>query len=119
MISRVSENGTSRVLTGYNSAINQQTGTTYTLTVDDLGKLVELNNGSAITLTVPTDANANFTIGDRVDLVQTGAGQVTVVGASGVTVNATPGLKLSTQWSAATLIKRSANAWLLVGNLTA
>jgi len=119
VISRVSENGTSRVLTGYNSAINQQTGTTYTLTVDDLGKLVELNNGSPITLTVPTDANAPFLIGDRVDLVQTGSGQVTVVGDTGVTVNATPGLKLGTQWSAASLIKRSTNTWLLVGNLTA
>ena len=118
MISRVSENGTSRVLTGYNSAISQQAGAAYTLTVDDLGKLVELNNGSAITLTVPTDATANFTIGDRVDIVQTGAGQVTVVGAGGVTVNATPGLKLSTQWSAASLIKRAANTWLLVGDLT-
>lgn len=119
MISRVSENGTSRVLTGYNSAINQQVGTTYTLTVDDLGKLVELNNGSAITLTVPDDSTAYFLVGDRVDLVQTGVGQVTVAGAGGVTVNATPGLKLATQWSAATLIKRSANTWLLVGNLTA
>ena len=50
------------------------------------------------------------------------AGQVTVVGASSpnpVTINGTPGLKLRTQWSSATLIQTSTDNWLLVGDLSA
>ena len=52
-------------------------------------------------------------------LLQTNTGQVTVVGAGGVTINASPGLKLRTQWASATLIKRAENTWVLVGDITA
>ena len=104
---------------GFRSTQNAQTGTTYTLSLSDLGALVELSNASPITLTVPLESSVAFTVGDRVDIVQTGAGQVTVAGAGGVTVNAYDGqLKLNGQWAAATLIKRATNTWLLVGNIT-
>lgn len=98
---------------------NAQTGTAYTLVSTDSYELVELNNASAITLTVPTNASVAFPIGTQVTLLQTGAGQVTIAGASGVTVNATPGLKLRAQWSAATLIKRDTNTWVAIGDLSA
>ena len=52
-------------------------------------------------------------------VVLCGAGQVTVAGASGVTVNATPGLKFRAQWSGASLIKRSTDGWVLVGDVSA
>lgn len=100
-------------------AINAQIGTSYTLVAADQDSLVTLTNGSAITLTVPTNANQPFPVGAAVDLVQMGAGQVTVVGDTGVTVNATPGLKLRTQYSGATLIKLDTNQWVLLGDLTA
>jgi hypothetical protein len=98
---------------------NAQTGTTYTTVLADAGKLVELNNASAITLTVPTNASVAYAVGTQINLLQTGAGQVTVAGTSGVTVNATPGLKLRAQWSSATLIKRATDTWVLVGDLSA
>ena len=99
--------------------LNQQTGTTYTLATSDVNKLVELNNASAITLTIPTNAAvAGFNTGDQVNLLQTGAGQVTVGGAS-VTLNGTPGTKLRAQWSSATLIKRATDTWVIVGDLSA
>jgi hypothetical protein len=98
---------------------NQQTGTTYTLATTDVNKLVELNNGSAITLTVPTNSGTpGFNVGDQINLLQTGSGQVTVGGA-GVTINGTPGLKMRAQWSSATLIKRATDTWVLVGDLSA
>jgi len=100
-------------------AYNQQTGTTYTLALTDRDKIVELNNGSAISLTVPADSSVDFPVGSSITLLQTGAGQVTVAGAGGVTVNATPGLKLRTQWSFATLIKRAADTWVMSGDLSA
>ena len=97
--------------------LNAQTGTTYTTVLLDAGKLVTLSNASAITLTVPPSSSVAYAIGTSIDLVQTGAGQVTVAGGSGVTVNASPSLKLRTQNSAATLIKVAADTWQLVGDL--
>lgn len=98
---------------------NPQTGTTYTLVAADDGKVVEISNASPITLTVPTDASVPFTVGTQIVVLRTGAGQITVAGAGGVTVNATPGLKLRAQWSSATLIKRATDTWVLVGDLSA
>jgi hypothetical protein len=98
---------------------NAQSGTTYTTVLSDAGKLVELNNASAITLTVPPSSSVAYNTGTQIQILQTGAGQVTVVGGSGVTVNATPGLKLRAQWSTATLIYRGSNNWVLLGDVTA
>jgi hypothetical protein len=100
-------------------ATNAQTGTTYTTVLADQGKLVELSNASSITLTVPLNSSVAYPTGTQINLLQTGAGQVTVAGAGGVTVNATPGLKLRAQWSAATLIKRGTDTWVLIGDLSA
>jgi len=101
------------------SAINAQSGTSYTLVIGDASKLVTLSNASAITLTVPANSAVAFPVGTKIDLAQLGAGQVTVAGAGGVTVNATPGLKFVAQYSAATCIKTATDTWLLVGNLEA
>jgi hypothetical protein len=91
----------------------------YTLALADAHKLIVLNKATALTVTVPTDSTA-FAIGDQVNLLQTGAGQVTVVGAGGVTVSSQGAkLKLNGQFSIATLIKIASNSWVLVGNTVA
>ena len=101
------------------STINTQTGTTYTLVLADAGKLITLNNASPITLTVPTNATVAFATGTRIDLTQLGAGQVTVAGA-GVTFNSKGAkLKITGQYSAATLIKIATDTWVLIGDLSA
>lgn len=100
------------------STINAQTGTTYTLVLGDAADLITLSNSSAITLTVPPNSSVAFPVCSQVSLAQIGAGQVTVAGDTGVTVNATPGLKLRAQYSAATLIKTGTDSWLLVGDLS-
>lgn len=97
---------------------NQQTSS-YTLALTDDGKMVEMNVGSANNLTVPADNTVNFPIGTSIDILQVGAGQTTIVAASGVTINRATGLKLRAQWSAATIIKRAANTWVAVGDLSA
>lgn len=58
--------------------INAQTGTAYTLTAADNGKAVTLDNSAAITLTLPQEITADLVDGFQCDLVQLGAGQVTV-----------------------------------------
>jgi hypothetical protein len=93
--------------------INAQGGS-YTLVLSDASKLIEMSGGG--TLTVPTNASVAFATGTQISILQTGASQVTVGGA-GVTINGTPGLKLRTQWSSATLIKRDTDTWALVGDL--
>lgn len=99
---------------------NAQTGTTYTLALTDAGDVVTLTNASPITVTVPTNASVAFPIGSQITLAQTGAGQVTVVGDVGVTVNSADSrLKLRAQYSAATLIKTATNAWLFIGDTAA
>jgi len=99
--------------------INSQTGTTYTLVSADRGKLVSLSNASSITLTIPTNSTTAFPTGTRIDIIQTGAGQVTVGGA-GVTINSkSSNKKLSGQGSAASLIKFATDTWWLVGDLSA
>ena len=92
----------------------------YTLSaLTERDDLIEMSSSSAMTLTIPTDATLNFPIGTSLDILQTSTGQVTIAGAAGVTVNATPGLKLRTTWSSATLFKRAANTWVVYGDLTA
>jgi hypothetical protein len=100
-------------------ALNAVTGTTYALVIGDAFDLIEVNASAAFTLTVPTDASVAFANLTEIHILQIGTGQVSITGASGVTVQATPGLKFRAQWSAATLIKRSTDSWLLVGDLSA
>jgi len=111
----------STVFSGLTKAtINSQTGTTYTLVLADAGKTIDLNNASSITLTVPLNSSVAYPVGTRIDIVQSGAGQVTIAATGGVTINSKgAALKITGQWSAATLIQRSANTWVLVGDIAA
>lgn len=95
---------------------NQQSSS-YTLVITDSFKMVEMSSGG--TLTIPLNSSVAFPIGTAIDILQTGSSQVTLAGASGVTVNSTPGLKLRAQWSSATLIKRDTDTWVAMGDLTA
>jgi hypothetical protein len=91
----------------------------YTLVLTNRDQMVEMNVGSANTLTVPTNSSVAFPVGTRIHVVQTGSGQTTITPAGGVTVNGTPGLKTRAQWSAVTLVKRATDTWVAFGDLTA
>lgn len=105
---------------GNQSVENAQTGTTYTLVLTDAGKMVTLTNASAITLTVPPNADVAFPVNTRIDLLQYGAGQVTVAAGSGVTIYSSGAkLKITGQYSGATLWKKATNTWVLVGDIAA
>lgn len=100
--------------------VNAQTGTTYTLVAGDAGKLVTLSNAAGITLTLPQDSDATIAVGTYVDLLQLGAGQVTVAAGTGATLR-TSGLtaKARAQYSRLGVQKVSANTWSLYGDLSA
>jgi hypothetical protein len=81
--------------------------------------IIEVANTLPSTITIPLDSAVDYPIGTSIDILQTSTGQVTIAGSGGVTINSTPGLKLRTQWSSATLLKRAANTWIVYGDLTA
>ena len=101
-------------------ALNAQTGATYTTVLGDDGKLVTLDNASAITLTIPPNGTVAYGIGTQINLMQLGAGQVTIAPGAGVTLrSAGSKLKTNAQYAVATCCKIATDTWVVVGNLSA
>lgn len=102
-------------------SINAQTGTTYTFVLADQGKYITANNASAQTYTIPANASVAFPIGTSIDLIQIGAGQVTVQGNGGVTVYSTGATaatpKTRVQYSALTCKKVATDTWHVIGDI--
>ena len=101
-------------------AINAQTGTTYTTVLADDGKLVTCDNASPIALTIPPASSVAYGIGTQINIMQLGAGQVTITAGAGVTLrSAGSKLKTSAQYAVATCAKIASDTWVVVGNLSA
>lgn len=99
----------------------EQRTSPFTLSLSDQSKMIELSLSSPGAVSIPTDASVNFPIGTNILILQTGGGQITIeaINSSVTQVIGTPGTKLRTQWAVATLIKRAANSWLVVGDVVA
>ena len=105
-----------------NIVVNTETGTTYAFVLTDAQKLVTFNNANPITVTLESNATVGFDVGASITISQFGAGQVEIIGASSpnpVTILSTPGNKLRTQYSTASLIQIATDTWLFVGDLSA
>ena len=101
-----------------NVGINPIVTNAYTVGLSDNGQLTTLDNAAAIGVTVPLNATTAFPIGAQLHFVQIGDGTVTFIPATNaVIIGSTPGLKLRTKWSMATLTKIATNTWVLVGDL--
>jgi hypothetical protein len=106
-----------------NLALNAQTGTTYTFVLTDNGKLVTASNGSAQTYSIPTNASVAYPTGTQINIIQIGAGQVTINAVtSGTTTIASTGAtatapKLRAQYSSATCIKVATDTWYVIGDI--
>ena len=107
-----------------NLSLNAQTGTTYTFVLADNGKLVTASNASAQTYSIPTNASVAYPIGTQINIIQIGAGQVTIQAVtSGTTTVASTGAtstapKLRAQYSSATIIKANTDLWYVVGDIS-
>jgi hypothetical protein len=83
--------------------------------------LITQTNASAIATTIPLNSSVAYPVGAQLNIVQYGAGQITVAGAGGVTVvstgatAATP--KTRAQYSSLTAIQTSTNNWLVAGDI--
>jgi len=107
-------------------SINAQTNTTYTAALTDAAAIVTMNNASANTFNIPTNASVAFPVGSSITIIQTGSGNTTIsavtsgtttIASNGATSNAP---KLRTQYSAATAIKiqqTPSEVWYVVGDI--
>jgi hypothetical protein len=97
--------------------INAQSEQNYQLVINDVGKLITLNNSAPIAVTIPTNAVVEFLIGTRIDFLQKGEGKVTFSG-SGVIINSKGNNKsIGAQNVAVSLIKEDTDTWYLIGDL--
>ena len=89
----------------------------YTLVAGDNNKLIEYNSATPVNNTIDSGV---FSAGNQILVSQYGAGQVTFVAGSGVTLRSPSGkLKLTGQYSLATIIAISATEFYISGDLTA
>jgi len=89
-----------------------------TLVLSDANCIIEANNAAAMTITIPNNASVAFPIGTNIVIYQKGAGQVTIAGATGVTlISNTSKVKTSGQYAPVALFKVALDTWLLGGDL--
>jgi hypothetical protein len=92
----------------------------FTLSLSDSGRTIDAESSSSITVTIPTNSSVSFLVGTQIAFIQTGVGQLVFVPASGVTLlSKNNNRKVAARYSPATLIQKSANTWILIGDLTA
>ena len=90
----------------------------YILALTDADKLIEMNVGSANTVTVPPNSDVAFPIGTAILVTQYGSGATSILAGSGVTIRSAGGvLGLSAQYAGASLIKIATNEWYLNGSI--
>ena len=104
-----------------NSTYKSVTASTYTITSEDVDKLIEITHASGTTVTIPSDpSDEDFPIGWSVEFRQTGDGRITFQATSPATLVSTESYtKTRLKYSSAMIEKRASNAWILVGDIDA
>jgi hypothetical protein len=105
-----------------NLAFDAETAS-YTAVLANNSQVVTMNNASANTFSIPTNASVAFPIGTQINVLQIGAGQTTIqavtsgtttIQSTGATA-ATP--KLRARYSAATCLKAGTDLWYVFGDI--
>jgi hypothetical protein len=92
----------------------------YTAAITDAGKTINMDVATANTVTIPPNSSVPFPIGSRFDIIQTNAGQTSLVAGVGVTIySKNSNKKIAARYSGCTIFKTDTNAWVLIGDLTA
>jgi hypothetical protein len=113
-------NGTWRVY-GDNANLVEKTSN-YSLTLGDGGKTFMMTSSSQVGVSIPTNASVSYPIGTQFAFIQTGTGSIVF---SPIETNTTTILsknnnrKTASQISQAILVKKEADVWMLMGDLTA
>ena len=99
---------------GSGFVVNPQTVTSYTTVLSDANALITMTNSASNTLIL---APSLYSVGTTINFAQLGAGQTTIAGGTGVTVNSASSLNLRAQYSMGTAVLVATNEWLLSGDL--
>jgi hypothetical protein len=92
----------------------------YTLALSDAGKTFQINSSSSVVIEVPAESSVGFANGAQIAFIRTGTGRVEFTSPIGINILSKNSNKsISSQYSPATLIKRDATNWILIGDLTA
>lgn len=102
------------------NVINEGSSRTITNTDVITNSLIRMTGSTSTTVLILDDTTLNeVNLGNTVSVTQTGSGQVTISGGTGVTLQSTDGaLKTRTQHSTASILKVADNTWLVTGDLT-
>jgi hypothetical protein len=105
-----------------NLAFDAETAS-YTAVLANNGQVVTMDNASANTFSIPTNASVAFPIGTQLNILQIGAGQTTIQAVTAGTttilsVGATAAApKIRVRYGMATAIKAATDTWYVVGDL--
>jgi beta-lactamase superfamily II metal-dependent hydrolase len=59
-------------------------------------------------------------VGQKIEIIRKGSGEVSIAGAVGVTINSkNMNKRIASQYSGAILVKDDTNTWILIGDLKA
>lgn len=97
------------------SAVRTQSGTTYTLVLGDAGDYIQTTSSTAVTITVPLQSSVTWAADTEIYFEQNNTGQITFVGASGVTINSSETLKSFARYSVLALKRVASDVWTLTG----
>jgi hypothetical protein len=103
--------------------INAQTGATYTAALTDgVNALVTMDNASANTFYIPTDASVAFDVGTVLNVYMKGAGVTTITATTPATTTvvsagATIGSPVLGRYKIASCIKLASNSWSVIGGI--
>jgi hypothetical protein len=105
-----------------NLAFDPETAS-YTAVLANNSQIVTMDNASANTFSIPTNASVAFPIGTQINVLQIGAGQTTIQAVtSGTTTIQSTGAsaaapKLRVRYSAATCVKAGTDLWYVFGDI--
>ena len=106
-------------LYGENAQLSLRTSG-FTISLLDAGRTIDVDSAVNAVVTIPVNSSVPFLVGTQIAFIQTGSGQLIFSPASGVTLlSKNSNRKVSARYSPATLIQKSANTWVLIGDLTA
>lgn len=106
-----------------NLAFDAETAS-YTAVLANNGQVVTMDNASANTFSIPTNASVAFPIGTQINVLQIGAGQTTIQAVtSGTTTIQSTGAtaaapKLRARYAAATCLKAGTDLWYVFGDIS-
>lgn len=111
-------NANGKVAAAQTSAEQTAETASFTLALEDAGKLMRVNASSAVTITIPTNAGVAFPPNTEIEFVQFGNGALTFSGANGVSIYSLDGaLTTAGKYAVACLKKIYTDVWLLSGAL--